>query len=71
MVFQITVAQKHPINRAGLEQAVGCLRSETVDLFFVVPESNFQAFQKQRIVGESSVETSSAIRQYALDMTHS
>jgi hypothetical protein len=71
MVFQITVAQKHNINREGLEQAVGCLRSETVNLFFVVPESNFQTFQKQRIVGESSVGMSSVIRQYALEMTHS
>ncbi len=50
---------------------MGCLRSETVNLFFVVPESNFQAFQKQPIVGESSVGMSCVIRQYALEMTHS
>jgi hypothetical protein len=73
MIFQITVAQKHPINRSGLEQAVGCLRSQTVDLFFVVPESNFLAFQKQRLVGETSMgmEMSRVIHQYALEMTYS
>ena len=50
-LFKVTVDSSHPINAAGLVEAVTALGSrETVYLFFALPNDCFQNFQKQTYV---------------------
>ncbi|KAJ3308045.1 hypothetical protein HDV04_001938 [Boothiomyces sp. JEL0838] len=67
-MFQFTVAVEHPIRGVQVLQKLCRLYSEP-KLFFVVPNSRFEAFKKQKLQaskGAESVDEINELKQYVL-----
>jgi hypothetical protein len=74
-LFQMTVANKHDIDRSGIDAVLSCVRlligdsNAVVRLYFVVTRGSFNAFPLQLFEqGGNAIERPDGLEQWALEM---